>query len=64
MVKQFKFLAIVICLFFLFTKASAQRTSKNVKDTASLVEGVFTTKEQFLKQHPASIFAMGQYFVQ
>ena len=53
MVKRLKFLATIFCCLFFVTQTSAQHTTKNVKDTSSLAEGVFKTREQFIKQHPA-----------
>ncbi len=52
MIKQLKFLALLFFLPLFFEGASAQ-TSKNSKDTTSLVEGVYISSDQFLKQQPS-----------
>ncbi len=51
MVKQFNFLTMVF--FFFVLQSLAQHRPIDSKETTSLTEGVFMTKEQFLKQQPA-----------
>ena len=53
MVTQTKNLLIVLFAFLITGISSAQHINKNIKDVAPLVEGVFSTGEEFINQHPA-----------